>query len=167
MLKRKTPLREVLKLGTVCRQRNHCCRFGSGFLVGEDLKNIAAFLKKDEKQVITEYLEEKELFNTKRLRPKLTSDKPYGECIFFNGKGCSIHEVKPLQCRVGNCSEHGEALSKWFMLNYLVNPKDPESIRQYASYLASGGKTIPGGKLNELVMDKEKLREILTFKKLK
>lgn len=163
-----TRLREILKLGSVCQQRNHCCKFGSGFLVGDDLKNIAGFLGIGEEELIEKYLEEKELFNTKLLRPRLKErDKPYGECVFFDGKGCKIHEVKPLQCKVGNCSEYGEELSVWFMLNYLVNKDDPESIRQYAAYLKSGGKTIPGGKLEELVPDKEKLKRVLNFERLK
>lgn len=53
------------------------------------------------------------------------------------------------------------------MLNYLVNKDDPESIRQYSTYLKSGGKTIEGGKLEELVPDKEKLKKILSFEQLR
>lgn len=163
-----TKLREILKLGSVCQRRNHCCKFGSGFLVGDDAKNIAGFLGIKESELIEKYLDEKELFNTRLLRPKLnTKDKPYGECIFFDGKGCKIHEVKPLQCRVGNCNEYGKQLSTWFMLTYLVNRDDPESIRQYAAYLKSGGEKIPGGKLEELVPDRETLKKILNFEKLK
>lgn len=121
-----------------------------------------------EREVKEKYLEEKGLFNTKLLRPKLkTTNKPYGECIFLENKRCKIHKVKPLQCKVGNCGRDGEMLSIWFMLNYLVNKDDPESIRQYADYLKSGGKIIPGGKLEELVPDKEKLKEILNFEQLK
>lgn len=121
-----------------------------------------------EREVKERYLEEKELFNTKLLRPKLkTTNKPYGECIFLENKRCKIHKVKPLQCKVGNCNKYGEKLGIWFMLNYLVNKDDPESIRQYGAYLKSGGKTILGSKLEELVPDKEKLKEILNFEKLK
>lgn len=161
---KNTRISEILKLGQECKQCGYCCSHGSGFLIGDDLKNIAKYLKITEKEVKQKYLEEKELFNTKLLRPKLKkSDKPYGKCIFLEDKKCKIHKVKPLQCRVGNCNEHGEKLSIWFMLNYLVNKDDPESIRQYAAYLKSGGKTIPGGKLEELVPDKEKLRKILNF----
>ena len=163
---KNTPLKEVLKLGKVCQRRNHCCKFGSGFLVGEDLKNISRFLGLKEEKAREKFLEEREMFNTKLLRPKLKSAKPYGECVFFED-GCKIHSVKPLQCRIGNCGEHGEELSQWFMLNYYANKDDPESIRQYAAYLKSGGKTIPGGKLEELVPDKEKLKKILSFERLK
>jgi len=165
---KNTPISEILKLSQECRQCGHCCSHGSGFLIGDDLKNIAEFLGVTEKEVKEEYLEEKELFNTKLLRPKLIKrDKPYGKCIFLENKKCKIHKVKPLQCRVGNCNEYGERLSIWFMLNYLVNNEDPESIRQYAAYLKSGGKTIPGGKLEELVPAKERLRKILNFEELK
>jgi len=165
---KNTTITEILKISQDCKQCGHCCSQGSGFLVGDDIKNIAEYLKITEKEVKEKYLEEKELFNTKLLRPKLKKeDKPYGECIFLKDKKCTINKVKPLQCRVGNCNEYGEKLSIWFMLNYLVNKDDPESIRQYAAYLKSGGKTITGGKLEELVPDKERLKKILNFEEFK
>jgi len=168
LIKKQTSLSKILGLGKKCDRKNNCCKHGSGFLCNDDLKDIAKHLGITEKELQDKYLEEKEMFNTVLLRPRLkTSNKPYGECIFFNGKGCKIHKVKPLQCRVGNCSEYGEQLSVWFMLNYLVNKDDPESIRQYAAYIKSGGKTIPGGKPEELVQDKEKLKKILSFDILK
>ena len=49
------------------------------------------------------------------------------------------------------------------MLNHFVNKDDPESVRQYASYLKTGGKTLEGAGLNDLVPDKEKLRKILSL----
>ena len=155
-------------MGHDCMQCAHCCSHGSGFLINDEAKKIAEFLKITEKELKEKYLEEKELYNTKLSRPRLiTEGKPYGKCVFLNEKKCSIHKVKPFQCRVGNCNENGEQLSQWFMLNYLVNKDNPESIRQYSAYLSSGGKTIPGGKLEELVPDKEKLKKILSFEKLK
>src|SRR3989338_3807572 len=127
---RQTKLSEILNLGKKCGRKNNCCKYGSGCLVDDDLKNIAKFLKISEEELIKKYLEEKELFNKKLLKPKLkkNENKPYDQCIFFDGKGCEIHEAKPLQCKVGNCSEHGEELSIWFMLNYVINKEDPESI---------------------------------------
>src|SRR3989344_4186949 len=81
--------------------------------------------------------------------------------------GCTVHPVKPLQCKTSmGRKEYGEDLSLWFMLNHQVNPNDPESIRQYAIYLKTQ-RTLPGGSLKELVPDKEKLKNMLNFNKLK
>jgi len=152
-----------------CDACKNGCRYGSGFLVGDDIKNIAKFKSISEKELKENFLEEKELFNTILLRPKLiTKGKPYGKCIFFDEeKGCTVHPVKPLQCKISmGCKEYGEDLSLWFMLNHQVNPNDPESIRQYAIYLKTQ-RTLPGGSLKELVPDKEKLKNMLNFNKLK
>lgn len=163
MIKKSTLLSEALKLGEVCSRKNNCCKYGSGALVGDDLKNIAGFLGVTEQELKKKYLEGVERLNTKRLRPKIIRKKnlPYGQCIFFKD-GCTINEVKPLECKVGNCSKHGQELSIWFMLNYFLNAADPESVRQYAVYLKTS-PTIAGGKLEEIIPDKEKLRKILDF----
>lgn len=169
MLKKNTPLKDVAELGAPCNKCGHCCSYGSGALADEDAGNIAHFLGISEEEFREKYLEETEKFNTKRFRPKLLKkDKPYGRCVFYEDKiGCKIHDVKPLQCKVNNCSEHGEELSIWFMLNYFVNKNDPESIRQFNAYLKSGGKTLPGGRLSDFVPDKKKLKRILKFEILK
>ena len=105
------------------------------------------------------------------LRPKLLrkDSRPYGRCIFYDDQqGCTIHEVKPLECKTSiNCKDYGEDLSVWFKINYIVDPCDPESIRQYAQYIKSGGKIIPGAELENLVPDKEKLRKVLSYDVLK
>ncbi|MBW2984994.1 YkgJ family cysteine cluster protein [Candidatus Woesearchaeota archaeon] len=169
MITKKTKLKKVLELGKKCKKCGHCCSHGSGALADDDLKKIAGFLKTTEEELKKTCLEEVEKFNTKRLRPvTVKTTKPYGRCAFFNKeKGCVIHPVKPLECKIGNCSKHGEDLSLWFMLNYFVNPDDPESVRQYASYLIRGGKTLKGGKLKEIVPDKKQLRKILEYKILR
>ena len=59
------------------------------------------------------------------------------------------------------CKDYGETLSVWFMLNHFVNENDAESVRQFSTYLKSGGKTLESAKLEDLVPDKEKLRKIL------
>jgi len=166
---KQTPLKEVKALAEACDKCGHCCNYSSGFLIEEDKKKIAEFLGIDEKKLEKDFLEEFEKFNTKRLRPKLLrKGKQYGVCVFYDKKvGCKIHSVKPLQCKLGNCKEHGEELSIWFLLNYFVDANDPESIRQYNEYLKSEGKVIPGGKLEELVPDKEKLKKILSFEILR
>jgi len=52
------------------------------------------------------------------------------------------------------------------MLNYIVNSSDPEAIRLWAEYLKTH-PTIPGGDLEELVPDKERLKKILNFEILR
>lgn len=164
----KTPLKDVLKLGKECDKCGHCCKYGSGFLVEDDAKKIADFLGISEKKLKGKYLEEGEKFNTKLLRPKtIKKDKPYGECVFYDGKqGCTIQEVKPLHCRIGSCTEHGDALSHWFTLKYFVNKNNPESIRQWATFLKTRS-TIPGGELHNLVPDKKLLNKILSYEILR
>ncbi len=163
MIKKETPLQVVKKLGEPCERCGHCCQYSSGFLAGDDVRRISGYLGIGEDELKKRFLEKSEKFNTHRYRPKLIRDgKPYGRCIFYEN-GCKIHAVKPLQCRINNCSEHGQQLALWFMLNYFVNSKDPESIRQYDVYLRSGGKTLPGGEIDKLVPDKEKLAKILKF----
>jgi Fe-S-cluster containining protein len=162
MIKRSTPLKEVLRLGKPCKRCGHCCKYGTGFLVEKDIPRIAKYLKITEEELKTDFLEAVSKFNTTLFRPKMTK-KPFGPCIFYENRICTIQDVKPLQCRIGNCSEYGEELSVWFTLNYFVNKHDPESIRQWALYLVSKGKNIPGGKLKELVPHEKTLKKILRY----
>ena len=173
MINKNTQLKEVLKLSAPCRCNacNHGCKFGSGSLAGGDAKNIAAFLGISEKELKNDFLEEVELFNKKMLRPKLIREKgkPYGQCVFYGEqKGCTIHEVKPLECKTSiSCKDYGEELSIWFMVNFVVDLNDAESLRQYTQYIKSGGKVIKGAELENLVPDEEKVRKILSYEILK
>lgn len=165
LISKKTPKETVLKLGKECEMCGSCCKYTSGFLVDDDIIKIARFLRTTTDKLKEKYLEEHERFNTKILRPKLIKGtKPYGKCIFYNEQvGCIIHEVKPLHCKVGNpCNTYGHDLNQWFMLNYFVNPDDPESIRQWKIFLTQN-EPIPGGSLKELVPDGERLRKILSY----
>ena len=173
MINRDTQLKEALKLAPPCRCEacSHGCKYGSGLLAKGDEEKLAAFLKISEKELKEKFLEEIERFNTKLFRPKLIrkGKESYGRCIFYdNENGCAVHEAKPLECKTSmGCKDYGEELSIWFMLNHAVNPDDPESIRQYAQYIKTGGKVIPGASLQELVPDKEKLKKILSYEILK
>ncbi|MFH1641709.1 MAG: YkgJ family cysteine cluster protein [Nanoarchaeota archaeon] len=167
MIDKDTPLKDIAKLGKPCKKCGHCCQYGSGALIEEDVKNIARYLNITEKELKEKYLETLEKFNTKRFRPKLIrKDKPFGKCVFYDN-GCKIHEVKPLQCKINNCGKEGEELSIWFTLNYFINKNDPESIRQFNDYLRSGGKTLAKGELKDYIKDEKKLKDILSFKILK
>lgn len=164
---KQTPLSKVLELGKECKRCGHCCSHGSGFVSKNEIKKLAKHFKIDEKTFTKKYLDKITLFNNEVFKIKtIKQGKPYGVCMLYD-KGCTIQKVKPLHCRIGNCNEHGEALSAWFTVNYLVNPKDPESIRQFNTYEKTGGKTIPGGKVKDLIKDQKKLKKILNYEVLK
>lgn len=172
MITKNTPLKEILKLVKDCKCKacEAGCYFGSGILIKGEEKKLAEFLNITEEELKKKYLEETEEFNKKFLKPKLNrGEKPYGPCIFFDEKKkCKIHDVKPFQCRLSmSCKPYGEELMLWFMLNYVVDKDNPESIRQFASCLSSGGKTLEGGQLEDFIQDKEKLNKILSFEILK
>lgn len=161
------PKEVILELGEHnCTKCVSCCEYGSGFLIEDDARILSRFLGISEEDLKKNHLEEVEKFNTKLWRPKLLKKGkiiPHGRCTFLTKKGCSVHVARPTMCKVGNCSLLGEDLQLWFTLNHFVNTKDPESIRQFASYLETGGKTLPGGTLEEIVPDKEKLKKILNY----
>ncbi len=163
---KETPQNIAEGYGKECTQCGKCCSLDSGMVLEKDIPALAKFLEISETELKQKYLDENSKFNTfayklKRIKPE---NKPYGKCILFDEKtGCTVHEVKPTHCRVCSTkSKHGEQLSIWFILNYFVNPNDPESIRQYAQYLKTH-PTIPGGELEKLVPDPEKLKKILRY----
>ncbi len=159
----------VEELGKECTGCGHCCTIDSGILFEEDVTRIADFLQIPRDDFITTYLEEHERFHTKcwKLKQIKQPARPYGRCILLtNDNKCAVHEVKPRYCKLlSTASRHGQQLAVWFALNHFVNPNDPESIRQWATYLKTH-PTIPGGELGDLVPDKETLRKILSYEKL-
>ena len=147
-ISKDTKLKEVLKLAAPCRC-NSCstgCKYGSGFLIGDDAENISKFLKVTKKELEGKYLEEAEQFSRKLWRPKLLrkAGKPYGKCIFYDEeRGCTIHPVKPLQCKTSiACKPYGKELSLWFMHNYIIDENDENSMKEYEIYLKSGGEKL-------------------------
>jgi len=163
----KTDLKKVLELGYECKIDGKCCEFGGGFVIKDDIPRISKYLGITENQFKAKYLDPIIRFNTFGFKLKSRkTNKQYGPCVFLDGNKCTIHRVKPLHCKVGTCSEHGEAISHWFTLNYYVNPNDPESIRQWAVFLINH-ETIPGGELEALVPDKKRLQDILSYRILK
>jgi len=143
------------------------CSYGSGAFAQGEEKKLAEFLGVSEEELNKNYLEPIQKFDTVLMRPKLIreQDKPYGQCIFFHPKiGCTIHEVKPLQCKTATCKEHGEDTNLWFELNNFLDKNNPESIRQFIQYLRSGGKTLQGADFHEL-FDEEMLKQALSYEK--
>ncbi|MFT4304729.1 MAG: YkgJ family cysteine cluster protein [Candidatus Woesearchaeota archaeon] len=174
-----TPLNEILEFGNRCNKSGHCCSFGGGFVLKNEIEDIAKKLGIEKKDLIENYLDKKISFNTEHYKLKSKKNKnnlkilskkskkiqlPFGPCVFLDeNKLCKIHEHKPLHCKIGTCCKNvGEEVSLWFTLNYFVNPDDAESIRQWAIYLKTH-PTIPGGELNEIVHDKDKLNKILNY----
>jgi Fe-S-cluster containining protein len=165
-----TPLDTVKELGKECDRCNNCCRYDTGIVLESDIPRIAQHMKLSVEEFKKQYLVQHEKFNTscyKFMQEKIQG-KPYGKCIMLDDKkGCTIHAIKPLHCKVCSTkSKHGEELTQWFALNYLVNINDPESIRQWALYLKYN-RPIRGGKLEELVPNKEQLKRILGYELLK
>jgi Fe-S-cluster containining protein len=175
MIKKDTPVERVVRLGdcrlgAACAKCNQGCKQGSGCFTHEQIPKAAQFLKLNEENFKKIWLEPMTRFNTTLFRPKLKrkQGKHEGLCVFFDEKeGCMIHEVKPMECRISNHNEYGEALHLWFTLNYFVNPNDPQSVREWANHIESGGVTIPGGSLNELVPNQKTLKKIMEYKILK
>lgn len=79
----------------ICQRCGNCCRWPGFVRVSEDdIAAISGYLGLSEIEFIDRFT---------RLRPKRDGlaliDKPNGECIFFDGSGCTIQPVKPIQCR--------------------------------------------------------------------
>jgi len=161
---------EVITLADDCKMCGKCCQFGSGYLAPQDYEKLAKVLGISIEELKKDFLEEQKAYNTTVHKPRLIRNKgkPYGRCVFHNdNEGCSVHGAKPLQCKVTSpCADAGVELNQWFLLNYVVNPADPESIRQWALFLKFN-KVIPGGELHDLVKDPKKLKKILSYEILK
>ncbi len=137
---------DLLALGSQCNRSNHCCRFGSGFVKESDLKPLAHFLKTDVQTLQDHCLESVTPFGKLQLRTKLvhSDHQPHGTCIFFNSSmGCTVHEAKPLHCRIGNCGAEGNSLSQWYFANFVIDKKDPQSVLSWKEYLKTH-QAIPG-----------------------
>jgi uncharacterized protein len=83
------------KLGEFsCQQCNECCRQpGFVYLDQEEVEPIASYMNMSASQFVNEHCEIQD-------RTQLVLKKHADEaCIFLSEKGCSIHAVKPAQCR--------------------------------------------------------------------
>jgi Fe-S-cluster containining protein len=168
MIKKDTPLQNVLELSKNCKKCGHCCSYGSGYILEKELKRIAEFLQISEKELKEKHVDEVYRFGTFVFKPKLNykSEKPYGNCVFLKNKQCSIHTIKPLHCRIGNCSpEFGEQANEWFMVNYLVDPYNANSIREWALRIETR-PTIEGARPEDLV-GAQKLKKIMNYEIIK
>ena len=151
--------------GRDCPTCQSFCRQGAGYLAEKDFARIAKHLGITETKLKMDYLESKVLFNKRMWQPKLLKKDDshhHGQCIFFNEhEKCTIHGVKPLHCKVSTCSEYGDQMHEWFVLNHIIDADDPVAIREWAQKLKVK-PTIHGGELHELV-DEGKLKKMLSY----
>lgn len=169
MIHKNTSKLILEELGEDCKKCGHCCSYGSGILLKEEVAKIACYLKLSIEDFREKYLEEFEAFGTKhsRFKQNKTNDKhPYGSCVFLENKECKIHNLKPLYCRIGNCRAYGDDAIQWFHLNYSVDKFNPNSIREWKIY-SENKKVIPGGDVTDLVADEEILKKMLSYEILK
>ena len=165
MITKSTKKEQILKLAKDCKQCGHCCKVSAGFVLKDEINELAKKFKTTKEQFIKKYLDETTIFNNVVYKFR-TTKKPIGQCILYKN-GCTIHTFKPLHCRIGNCNKHGEELSAWFTVNHLLNIYDPESVRQFHMYEKKGGKTLKKGTLKEMFKDKKLLKKILNYEVLR
>ena len=122
MARRKLDKIKAEKLAT-CNMCGNCCSYGSGYVLIEEIKDLASNLKMNEKEFISKFLEKSHYPRAMKFKIIRKPGLPYGRCVFFNikNKTCQIHEIKPLHCRIGTCNESGEEISRWFADTYLAN----------------------------------------------
>ncbi|MBW3014241.1 YkgJ family cysteine cluster protein [Candidatus Woesearchaeota archaeon] len=148
-----------------CKACGNCCRHGAGIVLPNEIPRLANHMRMSKQKFIDKYLVETDLFHTNvhKFKQEKNSDLPSGSCVFFSNGKCKIHLVKPLFCKITTCASHGDEAVIWYYLNYLVNPDDPQSIREWAQHLTVG-RNIPGGELKDLVPDRSKLKNMLDYK---
>lgn len=172
MINYHTTADEMLEKGKVdCLDCTHCCKFHGGFVLPHEISRLANHLGIADDKFKEEYLEEHTQLNTtifrfKSNKEKKIYNKPYGPCVFLEKNGCRINSVKPLHCRIGTCKEGSEEHTIWYRLKYFLNTSDQASIKDYAMYLKTGGKTLPGAYLHQLIPDKEKLDKLMRYENI-
>jgi len=154
----------VEELGNNCETCGHCCTYGSGIILLQEIEKIASYLKITKKEFEESFTENVEFFSKqhKRFKQNRKDKLPHGSCVFLEKNECKINPVKPLYCRIGNCGAYANEAIQWFHLNYSVDKFNPNSIREWKIF-TDNKKVIDGGKVEEIVQDKEVLKKILNY----
>jgi Fe-S-cluster containining protein len=77
-----------------CTECGKCCTGASGsvYLSQEDLERLAAHFRRPVGAFVRK--------NTQMLHGRRAlQNRDSGDCIFLNGKTCSVYEARPVQCR--------------------------------------------------------------------
>lgn len=82
--------------GCQCEACKECCSREPGWFVPGEIPVAAKFLEISEKEFLTRYTAKHPVEGGIALAPK---QKASGACIFFVKGLCSIHNVKPFECR--------------------------------------------------------------------
>lgn len=83
------------KEGCDCQKCRECCRREAGWFLPDEIGFAAVYLGLTEKEFTEKYLEEHEQDGVLTLAPRMTKSG----CIFLKNGLCSIHPVKPYECR--------------------------------------------------------------------
>jgi Fe-S-cluster containining protein len=164
-IQKQTSKQEMTSLPEHDPAQGKDCSHGGTFILTEEIPIIAKLVSKNTENFTTTYLLPIELFHTAQYRTK-TKKGRNSPCIFYDEHGhqCTIKEAKPIYCRITN-TDHAEAAHQWYLVNYVVNPHDPSSIREWKAY-ADTILVIPGGKPEDLV-GLDILKKILSFEELR
>ncbi len=175
---RMTSREQILSVASNKARPGKVCEVSPGYVKEDEAKEMAAKLGISLQELKDAFLREVRAYNTRLYKPKHEPKKirlgdsltgaihnaPHGSCVFLDknqeGHACMLGEKMPLHCRIATHETHGEKLHVWYMLNHAVNSDDPRSLREWAIYLKTH-PTIPGGQLEDLVPDEDRLRSIL------
>ncbi len=168
LISKDTPIDEVLKIENPNPYAH--CKFASGYVLDEEIKDIAHFLGITEEELKREYLEKterfgKEMFRVKQDKKKIFSDEgkielPNGKCVFYDERfGCLLGDKRPLFCKLPNHPLLSKDLIEWFDINFVIDPDDPKTLKEWEGYVKMKSDVIPGGEL-ESIIPKERLDEI-------
>jgi Fe-S-cluster containining protein len=131
-----TTVEEALEIGkTACGSCGHCCEFGSGYLLDEDIRILTNHFGLSNEEFLQKYAEKVKVFNTDGWRLRQVRTKfPAGKCVLYDmERKCTVQEKKPLFCRITTCKKDGGNIVQWFRFKHFVNPDDEHSVREYES----------------------------------
>ena len=106
--------KEDIKKSCTCKHCIECCYYKPGWFLPGEAEKVAAYLGLSVQETFDKYLAvdyweryEDDRGNILVLSPATTimepgtmyPSAPCGQCIFLRDNRCSIHEVKPYECR--------------------------------------------------------------------
>ncbi len=168
LISKDTPIDEILKIENTNPYAH--CKFSSGYVLDKEIKEIADFLGITEEELKKEYLEKterfgREIFRVKQNKKILSTEEgeielPHGKCVFYDERfGCLLSDKRPLFCKLPNHPMLSKDLIEWFDINFIIDPNDPKTLREWEQYARMKDDVIPGGEIESLV-SKERLDEI-------